>query len=285
MFASLAVTGSNGVQYADPVIPKDIFMCVGAGNDGESSHNGWMHAENIYGVGAVDIVWSATRNGEPIPGAELLVQAASYTSESEHVDFGSATGLYVNGMIDRFTGTSCAAPTLAGMAALVNDFFIDKTGRPLPHRSMYRFFKDYTVDIESPGKDNLTGWGIPILPYPDEIDIWLYQVPEEEKVVPEEEPEIIPEEPKVEEEIIPEEPKVEEEPAVPAPMPEDSRPEEEGDTPAAPSVNDGTLTIVSCSYEQFCEYMERYNKENSLTLWDIIAEFSRKLKTWFNAKN
>lgn len=184
MFVSLSVQGGGASQYADPVIPDDIFISVGAGNYDEDYYNSDMTAKKIYGVGAVDIIWSATRNGEPIPGAKLLVQSASYTSHSEYVDFGCATGLYLPGMIDRFPGTSCAAPALAGMAALVNDFFIDKTGKPLTHQMMYQFFKDYAVDIDAPGKDNLTGWGIPILPHPDEIDVWLYQIPEEEEVVP-----------------------------------------------------------------------------------------------------
>lgn len=179
MFVSLAVQGGNGKEIADGAIPDNLFVCVGAGNYGEDYANGMMLPASAYGVGAVDVRWSAMRGGEPVPGAKLLVQAASYTSHSELVDFGAATGLYLDGYPDTFTGTSCAAPVLAGMAALVNDFFMDKTGRPLPHLSMLRFMKDHAVDIEEPGKDEKSGWGIPVLPDPDTIDIWLYQVPEE----------------------------------------------------------------------------------------------------------
>ena len=185
MFASVSMQGSSGARYADPVIPADTFVCVGAGNDAWSGYNGWMGADSIYGVGAVDIVWSATRNGEPVHGAKLLVHSAQYTSHSDLVDFGTATGLFLDGYAGRFPGTSCAAPVMAGMAALVNDFFIHKTGRPLPHLSMYRFMKDHAEDIEAKGKDEVTGWGIPRLPDPDSIDIWLYQVPEEKPAEPE----------------------------------------------------------------------------------------------------
>ena len=174
MFVSLSVSG-NTAASADLAIPDDLFVCVGAGNYGEDRANSWMKAKKVYGAGAVDIRWSAMRGGKPLPGASLLVQSAQYTSHSDHVDFGAATGLYLPGYIDTFPGTSCAAPVLAGMAALVNDFFIHKTGRPLSHEAMYRFMKDHSVDIEAKGKDALSGWGVPILPDPDGIDVWKYQ--------------------------------------------------------------------------------------------------------------
>ncbi len=184
MFVSLAVEGCTPKDVADAAVPDDLFICVGAGNYGDDYANGMMAPASVYGAGAVDIVWSATRNGEKAPGAKLLVQAAQYTSRGENVDFGAATGLYLDGYLGRFPGTSCAAPVLAGMAALVNDFFIHETGRPLSHKAMYQFMKDCSVDIELPGKDETTGWGIPRLPEPGKVNIKKYQPDYEEEEEP-----------------------------------------------------------------------------------------------------
>ena len=75
-----------------------------------------------------------------------------------------------------FSGTSCAAPVLAGMARLVNDLFIDKTGFPLSSADMYRFFADNCRDLHTRGEDDFTGWGLPILPPPETVDVWRYQM-------------------------------------------------------------------------------------------------------------
>lgn len=162
---------------ADSAVPEDFFLLVAAGNHGQDRASGWMKPENIYGVGAVRIRWSAMQNGEPAPGAEQVVFSTWYSGESEYVDFASATDLFIG--LTPFSGTSCATPVLAGMAALVNDFFLDKTGRPLSHAAMYQFMKDCAEDVHDEGKDGRSGWGVPRLPSPDSIDIWRYQTPAE----------------------------------------------------------------------------------------------------------
>lgn len=173
-------------KLTDAAVPDDLFLCVSAGNEGEDESNHMMRPENVYGVGAVELRWSAMTNGRPKDGATAIVEAADYSSTSNHVDFAAPTALYLSG-IKKFNGTSCACPVLVGMAALVNDFFIHKTGKPLTHAAMYRFLKDHTEDVEIPGKDEKTGWGIPRLPDPESIDIRKYQ-PEEETNPKEEKP-------------------------------------------------------------------------------------------------
>jgi len=73
-----------------------------------------------------------------------------------------------------FTGTSCAAPMVAGMCALVNDYMIQHIGRPLSHDEMYHFIVANCRDIHTAGKDKKTGYGLFILPDPDSIDLSIY---------------------------------------------------------------------------------------------------------------
>lgn len=155
-----------------PYLDRFTFF-VSAGNDGEERSNGYMMAPHIYGVGAMEFIWSQTYYGIPVPGATLTIRIPPYTSLSENVDFAAPTNLYERN--SSFGGTSCSCPVLCGMAALVNDFFIDKTGRPLGSEGMYRFLMDNTVDIFAEGRDTSTGWGYVVLPDPETIDIWKYQ--------------------------------------------------------------------------------------------------------------
>ena len=171
-WGSLSFPNSDGVDQYLAEAP-DATVLFSAGNDGATDASGYIRSEHVYGVGAVALTWSSMTNGVPDPGAELLIIPAAYSSESEHVDFGAPTGVFV---LDDwlFNGTSCAAPALAGMCAIVNDFFIKKTGRPLTREMMYQFMKDCSMDLEQTGHDDKTGWGIPILPAPENVNIGRY---------------------------------------------------------------------------------------------------------------
>lgn len=179
MFLSI-VSSSNG-RVVDGLLASvvDRFTWfIAAGNDGDYDYNDLMAPENIFGVGAFELCWSETVNGEPTQNAKLSTVPAYYTSESEYVDFAAPTNVYVNG--STFGGTSCSTPVLCGMAALVNDFFIDKTGKPLPNAAMYQFLKDNSHDFHDAGKDTKTGWGYVTLPPPNTIDIERYAMEDKE---------------------------------------------------------------------------------------------------------
>lgn len=150
---------SSGAFY-DPYLEevKDYFtFFAAAANDAADSYNRDLDSKWIYGVGAYNLM---ANSGSMAP--------AFYSSVSDYVDFAAPALIY------GFSGTSCATPALCGMAALVNDFFIDKTGKPLSSEKMYQFLKDCSVDIGDKGKDGKTGWGAPILPPPDKVDIQKY---------------------------------------------------------------------------------------------------------------
>lgn len=139
---------------------NDVFLCCAVGNYGEDtstnlSKDGWWTS-----VGACDLT-----NGEP--------KKMYYSSIGEQLDFMSFTNMTTD--IGKFTGTSCATPVFAAMCGLVQSFFIKKTDRKLNNLQLLKFIKDHTIDLEDDGRDNRTGYGIFVLPDPDDIDIGLYE--------------------------------------------------------------------------------------------------------------
>lgn len=186
MYMSLSSQTNTEGDSVEPMLnavwPERFSMFVSAGNDGEATYNKIIDRDKCYGVGAVCLKWNKRYgSGNPMPGATLTLYPAGYTSEDDDVDFGGITDVYDKETGPAFNGTSCAAPVLCGMVALVNDFFIDKTGKPLKHKVMYRFLKDNCYDVSEDGKDELTGYGVPRLPDPDTIDVWKYQDLTDEK--------------------------------------------------------------------------------------------------------
>lgn len=180
MYMSLtSSSGSGGTKVLDARMPRRMSFFAAAGNDAGEAYNRRAEADTIYAVGACTLKYSASVNGKPALGAKLILDTADYSSVSEFVDFASITEFYLDG--GYFDGTSCAAPVLCGMAALVNEFFLEHTGRPLRTEAMYRFFVEHCVDVATPGKDTLTGYGVPVLPPPEFINLWDYQ--EEAKTV------------------------------------------------------------------------------------------------------
>lgn len=168
MFNSLS-TGSPGANQLERsekfAAENDWFTAFwAAGNDGEDNPNGSMKLNEAVGVAAWELV-------------NDKIQRIGYSGVSPYVDFTAPTNIKIfeNGAVSSFTGTSAATPYLCGMAALVQDFFIDKTGRPLKRDALLRFFRDNCMDLNDPGHDNKTGYGAVVLPDPDTIDVWAYQ--------------------------------------------------------------------------------------------------------------
>jgi len=130
-----------------------------AGNYSTSKYNEYMKLLYWYGVGAMEL-------------KNKTLKASTYTSVYDGVDFAGFGTVYVPSTsgksVYKFTGTSAAAPWLAGMAGLINELFIDKTGAALPSSKMYELLKAYAGGAS---QDKKIGWGLPVLPDPDEIDV------------------------------------------------------------------------------------------------------------------
>jgi peptidoglycan L-alanyl-D-glutamate endopeptidase CwlK len=71
-------------------------------------------------------------------------------------------------------GTSFCSPVIAGMCALVQQFFTEKIGRRLTRAEMEHFMKANCIDLDTEGFDKNTGYGLFVLPDPDTIKISDY---------------------------------------------------------------------------------------------------------------
>lgn len=233
MTTSLSVTHGSKPFYNDldawlEKLPNFV-PCWCAGNDGEGT---------VCKIGREGYSPEVIVVGAAEPGSKGKWKTTGFSGSSTEqwvVDF-CAPG-YAFGS----SGTSVATPFLCGMIALVNDFFIDKTGKPLTRKAMIQFLKDYCVDIEYEGPDFRSGYGMPCLPDPADIDIWKYQTKDEEPEEPTDpvDPPVDPEEPDKPEEPV--DPPVDpEEPTDPVDPEEPEIPDEpeEPETPENPDVDD-----------------------------------------------
>ena len=130
------------------------FFCA-SGNKDEEGMIEEAKSEKYISIGALE------------PNAKL--KWAKYSSIGKELDYVSI-GFYG-------IGTSYTTPTFCAMCGLVQDFFIDKTGRALVRSELIKFINDNLIDVEEEGFDIKTGHGLFILPNPLEIDISKY-VPE-----------------------------------------------------------------------------------------------------------
>ena len=157
-------------RYSNVIKSLGTFnLFVAAGNHAGREYARLLECEDVCGAGACYIDGSKIRTED-------------FTSLTEYVDFAAPDRQTVkfakeSGVIEwgKQSGTSFSTPWLCGMACLVNDFFIDKTGSPITHEQMMKFFADHTVDIGVEGKDKQSGLGMVVLPDPSEIDIAKYK--------------------------------------------------------------------------------------------------------------
>ena len=170
MFTSLSPTGNKKFRedYAKKMQALTYFCsCWPAGNNGAGSFNRMLEIEEITGVG-----------GFILNNGHLQISGNSGSSNNANlIDFSAPFNVHYQiqpGMDALCSGTSAATPWLCGMMALIDDFFIDKTGKPLTRDKMIEFLKEHCKDIEDKGMDKRSGWGIPCLPEPSDIDIAKY---------------------------------------------------------------------------------------------------------------
>ena len=137
-------------------IDNGTIFFAAAGNQNKSGILPESKSDKYITIGAVTY-----KNGK--------LEKASYSSIGEELDY---VEVEIYGI-----GTSLTDPTFCARCGLVQDFFIDKTGRALVRDELIGFINDNLIDVEDEGFDIKTGHGLFILPNPSEIDIAKY-VPE-----------------------------------------------------------------------------------------------------------
>lgn len=104
--------------------------------------------------------WIAVGNCDLVNGKPIRVRDSSIGQELDVCGFGVlniSTGKEV-------TGTSYSCPWVVGMVALWYQWYKEQHNRYPTWQECYNFVTSNTVDLETPGHDPLTGYGLFILP-------------------------------------------------------------------------------------------------------------------------
>lgn len=145
-----------------------IIFTTSAGNMGSKGLTGYAQSNMWIAVGAVG--WNDIDK-------EIFLK--NYSSRGSELDIVSFSGLYIHDAKDssrvfQMEGTSFSAPLFAGMTGLVQQFFLEQTGRTLYQDEMLKFIQDHVIDLGEIGFDENYGHGLFVLPDPESIDITKY---------------------------------------------------------------------------------------------------------------
>lgn len=137
-----------------------ILVCA-AGNEGNETQTSLSRLEPWLSIGAVHLV-------------DGKIEIPKYSSSFDGLDFMSFSNVSVQSKKNKIKGTSFSAPIFASMCALVQSYFLEKTGKKLTYNQMLQFIKVNCVDICEKGYDSRSGYGLFVLPELDKIGISKY---------------------------------------------------------------------------------------------------------------
>jgi hypothetical protein len=155
-------------QEMQKAIEKGVVFTTSAGNKGKKGLGKFAKSNMWISIAAVGL--NDRRK-------EIFLK--NYSSKGPELDVVCFSGLYIHdaknpSRVFPEEGTSFSAPMLAGMLALVQQFFLEKAGRTLYQDEVEKFIRDYVIDLGAEGFDEEYGHGLFVLPEPDEIEIERY---------------------------------------------------------------------------------------------------------------
>lgn len=151
-----------------------VVFTTSAGNKGQKGLSGFAKSNVWIAIGAVG--WNDRRG---------KIFLKYYSSRGPALDVVCFSGLYIHDAknsdrVCQVEGTSFSAPMLAGMIALVQQFFLEKIGKILHQNEMEQFIYDHVIDLGEQGFDQEYGYGLFILPEPESIDVNKYLIYQKE---------------------------------------------------------------------------------------------------------
>ena len=140
-----------------------------AGNDGKKGVNAEIRYEGYLAIGGIRPRFTGNYDSEDDPIYDWTdLYRVSYSAVGEELDY--VTPAEIIGA----NGTSFCAPVFAAMVGLVQQFFIEKSGRALTRNEMIQFVNDNLLDVHVEGFDMETGYGLFKLPKPETIKVSAY---------------------------------------------------------------------------------------------------------------
>lgn len=148
-------------KRSQQLIDKNKILICAAGNEGSETQTPLSRLEQWLSVGAVHLV-------------DNKIEIPKYSSSFDGLDFMSFSNVNVPSKVNKIKGTSFSAPLFASMCALVQSYFLEKIGKKLTYNQMLHFVKVNCMDIDARGYDNRSGYGLFVLPEPNEIKVDKY---------------------------------------------------------------------------------------------------------------